>query len=154
MAGMNPTMSSCLMLASLPSLLRARICPCSLYSLRSPPLSPQAAHQSTHKASASEKITCFRIQLVYSHSDDLDRNVGLQLPGMEGEFLSGESPRGEDASVLRRALFDGRDQLHLLPDAEREARGRLVRRDAVPLQADTQGAASDHPRQPSARLRR
>src|SRR5437762_7708238 len=58
---------------------------------------------------------------------------------MEGQLLSGEAPGGEDAAVLRRALRDGRDQLHVLSHAEREDPRRLEPRDAGEVQADPQG---------------
>src|SRR6266851_1295619 len=79
---------------------------------------------------------------------DLDRYLRLQLSRVEGQLLSGGSSRGEDAWVLRRPLSDGRDQLHVLPDADREASGRMGRANAVPLQADAQGAAAHHAWQP------
>ena len=40
-------------------------------------------------------------------------------------LLSGRPAGGEDAAVLRRALPHGGDQLHVLPDAERQDRRRL-----------------------------
>ena len=49
---------------------------------------------------------------------DLGRHVRLQLPGMEGQLLSGDAPGGQDAAVLRGAVSDRRDQLHVLPDAD------------------------------------
>src|SRR6185295_2634552 len=50
--------------------------------------------------------------------------------------------------LLRGALSDGRDQLHVLPHADREARARMGRADAVAVQADAESAAPDHARQP------
>jgi uncharacterized protein YecE (DUF72 family) len=50
---------------------------------------------------------------------------------MERQLLSVGSRGGEDAAVLRRAVSDGRDQLHVLPHADREARRRLGGADAV-----------------------
>ncbi len=44
---------------------------------------------------------------------------------MEGQLLSAGSARGEDAAVLCRPVSDRRDQLHVLPDAERKAGRRL-----------------------------
>src|SRR5262245_47525372 len=73
---------------------------------------------------------------------------------MEREFLSVETPGGENAAVLCRAISHGRDQLHVLPDAEREAAGGLGSADAVALQADVEGAPPHHPRQPAEKLRR
>src|SRR2546430_3240443 len=64
----------------------------------------------------------------------------LQLPRVEGEFLSRRSRGGEDAAVLRRAFFDRRDQLHVLPDADGEARRRMGRADAVAVSADAESA--------------
>jgi hypothetical protein len=37
---------------------------------------------------------------------------------MEGKFLSGEVAGQRDAFVLRKAVFDGRDQSQFLPDAD------------------------------------
>src|SRR5207237_677705 len=92
--------------------------------------------------------------VVYSHEDDLDWDLRLQLPGVEGQLLSARSPGGEDAALLRRALSDGRDQLHVLPDAERDARRRMGGADAGALQAHAEGAAPDHARQPAEERRR
>src|ERR1700682_5349560 len=86
--------------------------------------------------------------LVYSQRHDLDWHVRLQLPGVEGQLLSRRPVRREDAAVLRRAFSHRRDQLHLLPDAEREAGGRMGGADAVALQVDAEGAAAHHARQP------
>ena len=58
---------------------------------------------------------------------DPDRHVRLQLPGVEGQLLSRGSAGREDAAVLRRPVRHGGDQLHVLPDADAEAGGRLVR---------------------------
>src|SRR5437588_11096914 len=72
---------------------------------------------------------------------------------MEGQLLSGEAPGGEDAAVLRRALRDGRDQLHVLSHAEREDPRRLEPRDAGEAQADPQGPQAHHPHREAAPLR-
>ena len=72
---------------------------------------------------------------------------------MEGQLLSDGPAAGEDAAVLRGALSDRRDQLHVLSDADGEARRRVGGADAVALQADAQGAAAHHARQPAEELR-
>ena len=79
---------------------------------------------------------------------------GYNYPEWKGSFYPVGSAGGEDAAVLRGALSDRRDQLHVLPDAEREAGGRVGGADAVALQADAQGAAPHHARQPAEELRR
>src|SRR5919198_4480739 len=66
---------------------------------------------------------------------------------MERQLLSGRFVRGEDAAVLRRPVSYGRDQLHVLPDAEREARRRLGGADAVAVQAHAESAAAHYARQ-------
>src|SRR5581483_8845937 len=68
---------------------------------------------------------------------------------MEGKLLSVRFAGGEDAAVLRGAVSDGRDQLHVLPYADREARARLGRADAVAVQTDAESAAAHHTRQPA-----
>src|SRR5262245_33640072 len=90
------------------------------------------------------------MNIVYSATTDgLGGHVRLQLSRVEGELLSVRSSRGEDAAVLRGAFSDGRDQLHVLPHAEREAGLGLGGADAVAVQADAQGVATDHARQPA-----
>src|SRR5438093_9394569 len=73
---------------------------------------------------------------------------------MEGQLLSGGSSNSEDAAVLRGSISDRRDQLHVLPDAEREIGRRLGGADAVAVQAHAEGAAAHHARQPPEELRR
>ncbi len=58
------------------------------------------------------------------------RHLRLQLPGMARHVLPREVQHRQDAGVLRRALPHRRDQLHVLPHAQREAAGRLERRHA------------------------
>src|SRR5690606_1648156 len=77
---------------------------------------------------------------------DLGRHVRLQLSRMEGKFLSGEDRRREHAAVLRAALSDGRDQLHVLSDAQPEDAAELGSANAAVLQADAQGAEAHHAR--------
>src|SRR5262249_37631790 len=72
---------------------------------------------------------------------DLDWYVWVQLSGMEGKLLPAGSSSREDAAVLRGAVSDGRDQLHLLPHAERKARQRMGGANPVAVQADAEGAA-------------
>src|SRR5688572_32859496 len=84
----------------------------------------------------------------------MGRNVRVQLPGMEGNVLSGEAARVEDAAVLRRAVPDRRNQLHVLSRAERENPRRMEQGDARAVQADAEGAEADYPRRAAARLRR
>src|SRR2546428_4058612 len=72
---------------------------------------------------------------------------------MEGQLLSEGSAAGEDAAVLRGALSDGRNQLHVLSHADGEARRRMGGADAVALSADAQGPTAHHARQPAEELR-
>ena len=72
---------------------------------------------------------------------------------MEGHVLSADAARGEDAAVLRRTVSDRRDQLHVLPCAQREDPRWVEQGDAGSVQADAQGAAPDHTRCAAARLR-
>ena len=85
--------------------------------------------------------------------DDLDRHLWLQLPRMEGQLLSSDAAVREDAAVLRRAVPDGRDQLHVLPRAEREDSRRLEQGDPRHIQADAEGAEAHHARSAAERLR-
>src|SRR5262245_26799660 len=48
---------------------------------------------------------------------NVSRNERLFLQGVVGAFLSGKAACPGDAALLRRALPDGGDQQHLLPDA-------------------------------------
>src|SRR4030088_3473753 len=66
--------------------------------------------------------------------------------------LSPEAAHGEDVSLLFRALFHRRDQLHLLSYAQREDPRRVESRDAGWIQADLEGAQAHHTRRPAARL--
>src|SRR5437879_909853 len=86
--------------------------------------------------------------------DDSRRDVGLQLPRVEGDVLSREVPRVADARVLRPAARDGRDQLYLLPDAECEDRRRLGRGHAGRLYVRAQGTAAHHAHRPAQGHRR
>src|SRR6478752_4542968 len=71
---------------------------------------------------------------------------------MERQLLSGEPAAGENAPVLRGAVSDGGDQLHLLPDTNGKDCRRLEPGDARSVQADTEGSETHHPRCPTARL--
>ena len=44
---------------------------------------------------------------------------GYNYPEWKGSFYPDEDEARRDAAVLRGALSDRRDQLHVLPDAER-----------------------------------
>ena len=81
------------------------------------------------------------------------RNLGLQLPGVARDLLPGEVQHRQDAGLLRRALPDGRDQLHLLPDAQREAARGLERRHTRALLVHAQGAPPHHSRFEAAAMR-
>src|SRR5262245_10449441 len=116
MASMNPLISSCLMLARWRSASTLRIWPCRRYTRSLERCSP---HATATTARTTQKPMHPRILLVYSReAHDLDRHLRLQLSRMEGQLLSGGPACGEDAAVLRRPLPDGRNQLHVLPDAE------------------------------------
>src|SRR5882724_11273755 len=141
-AGMKPLISSCFTVTSLCAASSDWTWPCSVNVRGSGALLQPAAN----RMRPSDKTKGARIS---SSVDDLDRHLWLQLPGVEGELLSGRPRDGEDAALLRRALSHRRDQLHLLPDAEREDRVRMGGADAVAVQADAEGAAAHHPRQPA-----
>src|SRR5207244_8388442 len=67
----------------------------------------------------------------YSNSGEhLDRHLGFSVRGMERKFLSGRSVNGEDVAVLRRTLFDHRDQLHFSPHSGAEKNRALENDDA------------------------
>src|SRR5205823_6389111 len=82
-----------------------------------------------------------------------DRHFRLQLPRVEGQLLSCELAAIQDACVLRFAVSNRRDQLHLLSNAHREARWRMGGRHSVAVQTDAQGAAADYARQSPEKLR-
>ena len=76
---------------------------------------------------------------------------GYNYPEWKGSFYPADLPAAKMLPYYAARFPDGRDQLHVLPDAEREAGRRLGGADAVALQADAEGAAADHPRQPAER---
>src|SRR5205814_1006816 len=96
----------------------------------------------------------YNLQIYNLQSHDLDWYVRLQLSRMEGQLLPLRSTCGQDAALLRGAVSHRRDQLHVLPHAQREAGRRLGRADAVALQADLEGPSTNHARQPAEELRR
>ena len=63
---------------------------------------------------------------------------------MERHLLPGEDEAGGDAGVLRRAPADGRDQQHLLPDAEGARCSRTGRAHARGVPFRDQGIAAHH----------
>src|SRR5215510_6130784 len=138
---MKPLMSSCLTSTSCRSGLIDRICPVSSYSLGGGVLREHAA------ATASSRAAIPRVRRIWlTLPNDLGGHVRLQLPRMEGQLLSRHAAGGEDAAVLRGTVFHGRDQLHVLPRAQREDPRRLEQGDAGALQADVEGAQADHAR--------
>src|SRR5213592_3088511 len=74
----------------------------------------------------------------------LRRYVRLQLPGMEGKFLSAQTPDREVARVLCPTIRRGRDQLHVLPHAQRQDGRRLECRDPGGIHLRVEGAATHH----------
>src|SRR4051812_5413738 len=125
-AGMKPAISSCFTVTS----LRGRSSDCTWPCNVNVRCSGGLLQATKASARARDKTREARIS---SSVDDLDRHIRLQLPGMEGQLLSGRSVRRQDAAVLCRAISDRRDQLHVLPDAERENRVGLGGADAVAL---------------------
>src|SRR5215510_8815939 len=111
---MKPGMSSCLTRTSLVSGLTSRIWPWSWYCL----VGGVRLHAVTISIPNSKRRIPYtlnvrkrRVQKDPPSStekglDDLDRHLWLQLSGMEGQLLSREAAIGEDAAVLRRALFN------------------------------------------------
>src|SRR2546427_369229 len=63
---------------------------------------------------------------------------------MEGQLLPGETARGADPLLLRRAPRDGGDQLHLLSDAEPEDDRGLGCCHAPGLHVRPQGADTEN----------
>src|SRR5690606_27387918 len=84
----------------------------------------------------------------------LGRHVRLQLSRMEGDLLPGEDRGREHAALLRATLPDGRDQLHLLTDAQSEDASELGSANPASLQADAEGAEAHHARCEAQGLRR
>src|SRR6266540_4620866 len=76
--------------------------------------------------------------------DDLDRHIRLSVSGVEGEFLSRENARGEDARLLLGMLPDHRNQLHLSSIAHRQGDRKLARPNIRTIPFHTQSAATDH----------
>src|SRR4029453_3167987 len=102
------------------------ICPCKGYS-RWSAFCPQPTASVQRTTTRTE-----RIDIGYITTDVLDWHVRLQLPRGEGQLLSIGSAGGEDAAVLRRAVPNRRDQLHVLSDAEPKTREGLGGRNPHP----------------------
>ena len=79
---------------------------------------------------------------------------GYNYPEWKGSFYPQTLPAAKMLPVLRGAVSDRRDQLHVLPRAEREDSPGVGRGDAGTVQADAEGAEADHARRAAARLRR
>src|SRR5205814_8625874 len=91
-------------------------------------------------------IRDIRVIRCYFNSDEyLDRHLGLSVCGMERKFLSGRSADGEDVAVLRRAVFDHRDQLHFPPHSGAKDNRELESANAGQISVRAQSAAKDHP---------
>src|SRR5437899_2974445 len=73
---------------------------------------------------------------------------------MEGKFLSGRFAHEQNATVLRGAILDHRDQLHVSPNPKREDDRQLEATDAGEISVCAQSAAKDHAFCEAARLRR
>src|SRR6266404_2766839 len=73
---------------------------------------------------------------------------------MEGQLLSAQVPGGQDVALLRRALQNRRDQLHLLSHTEREDPRRLGSRNPTGVPADPQGSQAHHAHRETQGLRR
>src|SRR5213592_4405121 len=82
------------------------------------------------------------------------RYVRLQLPGMEGKLLSAQTPDREVARVLCPTIRRGRDQLHVLPHAQRQNGRRLEYRDPGGIHLRVEGAATHHTLRAPAKHRR
>src|SRR5438552_4101951 len=90
-------------------------------------------------------IRDIRVIRCYSNSGEhLDRHLGFSVRGMERKFLSGRSVNGEDVAVLRRTLFDHRDQLHFSPHSGAENNRELENTDAGQISVRAQSAPEDH----------
>src|SRR5687767_8414609 len=72
---------------------------------------------------------------------------------MEGKFLSRRSAGDEVPALLREQVSDGRNQLHVLPDADAEADRRLARASAAAVPIHAEGAETHYARSPAARRR-
>ena len=84
---------------------------------------------------------------------DPGRHQRLQLSGMEGQLLSGGSAAAKMLPYYASKFPHRRDQLHLLPHADAEARGRLGGAGAAGVPVHAEGAEAHHPRQAAARRR-
>jgi hypothetical protein len=74
----------------------------------------------------------------------MDRHFRFSIQRVEGKFL----PRGfvdrEDASVLRGAILNHRNQLHISPDSRAEDDRQLESANAGEIPVRPQSAAEDH----------
>ena len=83
----------------------------------------------------------------------LDRHLWISVLGVEGQFLSGRSADDENATVLRRATFDDRNQLHLPPHSRTEDNRKLEGANTVEISFRAESATKNHPLGKIARLR-
>src|SRR5262249_17312323 len=84
----------------------------------------------------------------------LDRHLWISVLGVEGQFLSGRSAHREDAFVLRRAICNDRDQLHVSQDSRGEDNRKLENANAGQISLCTKSAAKNHALGKIARLRK
>src|SRR6185295_17735079 len=156
-AGIRPLISPCLTIASLRSGVIDCTWPLSAY-VRSPARRCERCATNATISSAVTTMMTMRIgsrrNCIESSLHGLGRHLRLQLPRVEGEFLSRRSRGEEDAAVLRGAFSDRRDQLHVLPDADREARRLVGGAGAVAVPLYAESAATHHARQPAEGRRR
>ena len=83
----------------------------------------------------------------------LDRYFWISILGMEGELLSRGFTNGEDAAVLRRAIFNHRNQLHVSPHPRPEDDRKLESANAGEISICPKSAAENHTLVKIARLR-
>src|SRR5262249_9652169 len=83
-------------------------------------------------------------RLSFIDGENLVRDLGLPLQGMEAEFLPRGSPRKRVSAILLVALQQRRDRLHLLPNAECPVAGRLEERDRTRVPLRLEGPQAHH----------
>ena len=81
-------------------------------------------------AASHHRSRCRLTAVTFHPARVLVGTSGYNYPEWRGSFYPEKFSTDKMLRLLRRALPDRRDQLHLLPDAEREAAARLGRGDA------------------------
>ena len=109
----------------------------------------------TDEVALQNIIGDMRVIRDYSNlSEILDWHLGFSIRGVERKFLSRRFARGENAAVLRRAILDHRNQLHVSPHSGAEDDRKLEGANTREISFCAESAAENHALVEAARLLR